>query len=49
VTGDSVPPLRTSAYWVILLRSALIGAFGGTFAVIFISLEHAAQSVPVRS
>ncbi len=37
---DDRPPLRTAAYWVVLARSALIGAFGGAFAVVFIGAEH---------
>ncbi len=40
---DHRPPLRTAAYWVILARSALIGAFGGAFAVVFLGVEHAVQ------
>ncbi|MCL1599353.1 MAG: chloride channel protein [Actinomycetia bacterium] len=42
--NDTRPPLRTAEYWVILTRSALIGAFGGVFAVVFLGLEHTVRA-----
>ncbi len=44
MTEDSRPPLRTAAYWVLLARSAVIGLFGGVFAVVFLGIEHAVRS-----
>jgi H+/Cl- antiporter ClcA len=41
VPGYERPPLTTSNYWIVLLRSAAIGLFGGVFAVVFLGAEHA--------
>ncbi len=37
----SVAPLRRRAFWVLVGRSAVIGVFGGVFAIVFLGVEHA--------
>ena len=41
---ETRPPLLTTAYWVVLARSAIIGAFGGVFTILFLGLEHTVRS-----
>ncbi len=41
IAMTSVAPLRSRAFWILAGRSAVIGIFGGVFAVAFIGVEHA--------